>query len=175
MFTLQILDRGQTFLHALGDRPTVLGSAPDADVRLGEVGVEARHATFTAKPEHVLLESAVPVIVNGRSATQAALMLGDRIELGRAVVLVGHTVPRAAGPEDVLADAVPRERRRPAAPAKRNHTVPLLVGVLGIGVLAFLGDQRRDGDAESLACGRAARTRRVAHREAARGVGGQSG
>ncbi len=138
MFTLQILDRGQTFLHALGDRPTVLGSAPDADVRLGEVGVEARHATFTAKPEHVLLESAVPVIVNGRSATQAALMLGDRIELGRAVVLVGHTVPRAAGPEDVLADAVPRERRRPAAPAKRNHTVPLLVGVLGIGVLAFL-------------------------------------
>ena len=138
MFTLQILDRGQTFLHALGDRPVLVGSAADVDVQLGEAGVLARHATFTATTEHVLMQSDVPVVVNGRGVTRAALMLGDRIELGCAIVLVGHTVPRAAGPDDVLADAALRERRRRDTAPATNRTLPVLIGVMVVAVLAFL-------------------------------------
>src|SRR5688572_27073843 len=138
MFTLQILDRGQTFLHTIEGRPLLLGSRAGADVMLREEGVEAAHARLEPKDGSVRLVALATTKVNGQPVEQVALALGDRIEIGRAVVIVGRTIARAAKPEDVLADTLPREPRR--QPAEKKRRLLPLVGVLGagLGLLAWL-------------------------------------
>ncbi|MBL8752944.1 MAG: hypothetical protein JNK15_06540 [Planctomycetes bacterium] len=130
MFTLQILDRGQTFLHPLQSDPVTLGSGPEAQVVLHEADDSAR-VRIEPNAKGARLVATAPTRVNGRMVTQADLALGDRIEIGRAVIVVGRTVPRAARPEDVLADAVPRSRRRAAA--KRGWLMPVVVVLLAAG------------------------------------------
>ncbi|HEX5053218.1 MAG TPA: CAP domain-containing protein [Planctomycetota bacterium] len=110
MFTLQILDRGQTFLHSLDGAPVVLGRAGEADVQLGEAGVQPVHARIEPIDHGVRLVAIGPVLVNGQAVRATVLALGDRIEIGKAVLVVGRAVHRAAGPEDVLADGLPRTR-----------------------------------------------------------------
>ena len=125
MFTLQILDRGQTLLFPLDRRAVQFGSGASAELVLGEEGVAALHARFVPHEKGVRLEPLAATRVNGQELKgPAELALGDRIELGRAVLVVGRTVARAATADDVLAarprtgESAPRRpvvrRRRPA-------------------------------------------------------------
>lgn len=137
MYTLQILDRGQTFLHQLDDRPLVVGSGPDVGLRLLEDEVLPQHARIEPFDGKLRIVAMAKLLVNGRAAQQAELALGDRIEIGRAVLVVGQSIQRKASPEDVLAEP----RRRPErAPARRSgKLVPLLAaGLLLGGILAVV-------------------------------------
>lgn len=139
MFTLQILDRGQTFYQPLEGRALLLGSADTADLRLQEHGVAAEHlriepAAGDGAPVLIALGDA-PVTINGRPVQRATLALGDRIELGRAVLVVGRSVQRPARPEDVLGDGLAATRARPRA--RRRSGGKLLA--IGVAVLATVG------------------------------------
>ena len=81
MYTLQILDAGQTFLHALDARPTTLGSGDSADVRLQEDGVAAVHVRLVPGADGVRLTAEADVVVNGQTTRAVDLSLGDRVEV----------------------------------------------------------------------------------------------
>ncbi|MFK7743324.1 MAG: CAP domain-containing protein [Planctomycetota bacterium] len=145
MFTLQILDAGQTFLHVLGDRPVTLGAGDAADLKLREEGVAPMHVRFEAAGTSVRLTSLADVLVNGQASRSADLQLGDRVEIGRAAIVLGRTVSRRAAPADVLADgvrsgAVRSARARRKRPAKSRMLLPLAVvlavsGLVGAAVM----------------------------------------
>lgn len=139
MFTLQILDRGQTFLHTLDGRPVVIGNGPDVDLRLGEAEVVARHARIEMLGEQVRIVAMAKLLVNGRAVQRADLVLGDRIEIGRAVLVVGRAVARAARPDDVLAD--PPRGRTPRVVRRHSKALPLLAaaGLLAVVATFVLG------------------------------------
>lgn len=145
MFTLQILDRGQTLLFPLDRRAVQFGSGASAELVLGEEGVADLHARFVPHEKGVRLEPLASTRVNGRELQgPVELSLGDRIELGRAVLVVGRTVARAATADDVLA-ARPRTGepapRRPvvAMPTRRRNLLPFAVPiVLLVGGIVFV-------------------------------------
>src|SRR5688572_9684231 len=139
MYTLQILDRGQTFLHPVDAAAVLLGSAEDADVRLHEAGVAAAHARIEPHAQGARLVALAPTRVNGVDVTAAELALGDRLELGRAVVVVGRSVTRAAAPEDVLAGALPRTSRRRAR--RDTRWAPFAAAAVMVGVVAWIAMQ----------------------------------
>lgn len=146
MYTLQILDAGQTFLHSLSDSSVSLGSAEGANVRLRESGVAAIHARIDPHPEGLRLtaEPDCEVLVNGTSVTQTELNLGDRVEVGRAVMIVGRTVARAAEPEDVLESAVPRTPRTRRPQKSSGKFIPIAVAVLALVAVGFMATQGDD-------------------------------
>lgn len=146
MYTLQILDAGQTFLHTLNEQSVSLGTAEGANVRLRESGVAAIHVRLDPHPEGVRLtaEPDCDVVINGVSITQAELHLGDRIELGRAVMIVGRTVSRAAEPEDVLASGLLRAPRTRWPQTGLSKLVPILAGVAVLAVIVFMAMQGDD-------------------------------
>lgn len=151
MFTLQILDRGQTFLHPVDRGPLVLGSAPTADITLQEEGVAPAHARIEPTPNGARLIALAPTSVNGALVASADLALGDRFEIGRAVVVVGRTVMRKGKPDEVLADGVVRERGRRRA-ARRSWLVPVTAAALLAGVVAWLaGGESSSRVAEEIA------------------------
>ncbi|MBL8737541.1 MAG: hypothetical protein JNL12_14015 [Planctomycetes bacterium] len=144
MFTLQILDRGQTLLFPLDRRAVQFGSGASAELVLGEEGVADLHARFVPHEKGVRLEPLAATRVNGQELKgPAELALGDRIELGRAVLVVGRTVARAATADDVLA-ARPRTGesapRRPvvAMPTRRRNLLPVLIPVVLLGGIGYL-------------------------------------
>lgn len=150
MFTLQILDRGQTVLFPLAPGAAVLGSAPTADFRLHEEGVEPEHVRLEVEAERVQLTALAAVSINGKKINGSAvgdveLQLGDRIELGRAVAIVGQSVARPAEPEDVLDTPRSRTSRRAAAPPKRSKLPFVVVGGV-IALLAAVGFLTSDGE-----------------------------
>jgi len=146
MFTLQILDRGQTLLFPLDRRTVQLGSGARAELVLGEEGVADLHARFVPHGKGVRLEPLAATRVNGQELKgPVELSLGDRIELGRTVLVVGRTVARAATADDVLAarprtgDSTPRRPVVALAPRRRNwllFAVPLVLLVGGVVFLA---------------------------------------
>jgi hypothetical protein len=144
MYTLQILDAGQTFLHTLGEQPTTFGSADGAHVRLRESGVAPTHASFEPHAQGVRLVAEVDVLVNGSPTRATELQLGDRVEIGKAVLVVGRTVARKAEPEDVLSGAVSRSPRR--TPRKSSNAPKLIAAVVvllvvgGVAALAWNGN-----------------------------------
>lgn len=154
MFTLQILDRGQTFFQPLEDRALLLGSAESADLRLHEEGVAPEHARVEPAADGSAVLSALgsaPVLLNGQPVTRAELALGDRIELGCAVLVVGRAVSRPARPEDVLAEGAassrPRARRGQRGSGRGIAVLVALLAVAGIAWLAYGGgggDSRPD-------------------------------
>jgi hypothetical protein len=145
MFTLQVLDRGQTFLRPLESRPVVIGHAIDADLRLEEAGVAEHHARIDPDDEAptLLALGTERVLVNGRAVQQCTLQLGDRIEVGRAVLVVGRTVSRRATPEDVLAEdrTVARDlpvRRRGRGARRRVQRACWLILSAGLAAAAAI-------------------------------------
>lgn len=131
MLTLQILDRDQSFFHALDGRPVVLGSSPGADLRLQAPGIAGRHARIEEAEGVARIVALDGVVVhNGEPRPAAELRLGDRVELGSAVLVVGQSVARPAGPDDVLEGAPAREPRRPR---RRGRLLPFAVAALVIG------------------------------------------
>lgn len=155
MYTLQILDRGQTLLFPLDDRPVRFGRSASVEVVLGEDGVADLHATFVPHAGGARLEPVAPTRRNGVEVKgPIELGLGDRIELGRVVIVVGRTVARPATADDVLAAPAPRRpvpasaAARPAvAPAaKKRSLLPLLAPVPLIGLFAFFALQPGDSE-----------------------------
>ncbi|MFN9332524.1 MAG: hypothetical protein ACK6D1_07975 [Planctomycetota bacterium] len=61
MFTLQILDDGRSFQHALADGATTIGGGPGADLVLRAAGAAAAHARCTVVDGVVLLEALAPL------------------------------------------------------------------------------------------------------------------
>ncbi len=141
MFTLQVLDRGQTFLHPLEPRSLAVGTAADADLRLHEDGVRPRHARIDwVNGGAVLVALAgATVLVNGGEVAQKRLQLGDRIELGRAVLVVGQSVARQATADDVLAESRAAGRARARATGGGNGRSRLLAVVLALLALGGVG------------------------------------
>ncbi len=144
MFTLQILDQGQTLLFPLPSGKAILGSDEASDIRLGEAGVEPAHVRFDSSSGGVLLTPLAPIKLNGEAIADAGdeavrLELGDRLEVGRAVAVVGRSVARAAAPDDVL-DGPRRSagRRRQAAPPNRSKLPFIAIGA-AIVLVALLG------------------------------------
>jgi hypothetical protein len=149
--SLQILDSGETFLRPLDSRPLVLGSAEDADLRLTEPGIAPRHARIEPVGSEgyriVDLGSEGGTRVNGRDIAQARLAIGDRVEIGSAVLVVGQQVARRATADDVLEDAAAmaaaraRPRRAMGGDPKPRRGVLFGVGaaiVVVLGLIAYL-------------------------------------
>jgi len=146
MYTLQILDAGQTFLHTLGEGSVSLGAAEGVDIRLRESGVLAIHARIQSDQQAIRLtaEPGCEVLINGSPVTEAELQLGDRLEIGRAVMIVGRTVSRAAEPEDVLAGGLSRQPRKSRSRSKSSKALPVLVGVVALAGFVFLATNGDD-------------------------------
>ncbi|MBM3960536.1 MAG: CAP domain-containing protein [Planctomycetes bacterium] len=154
MFTLQILDDGRSFQHALGDGATTIGGGPGADLVLRAAGAAAAHARCTVVDGVVRLEALAPLKVNGKAVDRADLDVGDRIELGGSYIVLGRAVaaaPAAAPVAPVAATtsmpvAAPRARRD-AAPASGGSSRLVLaaagLAVVGLAAFALLG-----GDAQ---------------------------
>lgn len=171
--SLQILDAGETFFHPLGDEPCVIGSAPDAGLRLRDAGIDPAHARIEKDPAggHRLVDlgSQTGTRVNGRDVLQARLAIGDRIEIGTAVLVVGQQVARKATPADVLADGLAlargqaelRGRAMREAEAPKRRGVAALVAVLALGLCAAIFFATRTGDGLPFGWAETMRLRRV--------------
>lgn len=157
MLTLQILDAGETFFHPLDTPVATIGSAAGTDVRLREPGVGGEHARIeaiagsTGEFKIVDLGCAGGTRVNGELVVQRRLVLGDRIEIAGAVLVVGQRIVRPATPAEVLepspigsAAAELRQRQRHAAARLRN----LAVGVVAIVVVVAGALLSRGADVE---------------------------
>ncbi|MBX3463725.1 MAG: hypothetical protein KF830_11170 [Planctomycetes bacterium] len=144
MFTLQILDRGQSFLHALDASPVRIGSDPVADLRLEEEGVQPEHARLEPAAAAVRLRAIGPVRVNGRDVAAVDLALGDRIEIGKAVLVVGRSVTRPVSADDVLAAAVPSRLARPPRGRRKAGWLPFAAAGLLLAVVGYFVSQGDD-------------------------------
>ncbi len=147
MQILQVLDGADPFVRPLDGGPLVLGSAADNGLALASPGVKPRHLRIEfvdGEPWVEALEG--KVLVNGRAVHRAALALGDRIEIGSAVIVLAASVARRAEPDDVL-EAPRPQTRRAAAGAKSSRAEragrsdgskkrPFVLG--GVGALALV-------------------------------------
>ena len=178
MNTLQILDGGESFLLPLDQRSLVLGSSLDADVRLTEADVAPAHARIEPIQSAsgmrgyklVDLDSPSGTVVNGERIAQVRLQVGDRIELGCAVVVVGRRVSRRATADDVLRSAPTSSRSRSADQTeerrKRLWAGALVVVTVAIACAYFL--TRRETQPPGLA--EVARLRQAGQFDAGRDV-----
>ena len=86
---------------ALSRTVTVIGRGSDVDVQLPDTGVSRRHGELLLQPtgRHVYrdLGSTNGSRVNGRKVHEATLRDGDRIEVGRSVLVYSHPVPAREG------------------------------------------------------------------------------
>ena len=152
MYTLQILDSGRTYLHTLGDQSISLGAADDVDVRLSEAGVAPIHARLTPHSQGLSLsaEPDTKVLVNGSPVIDVELQLGDRIELGRTLMIVGRSVARTAdqdravGQEDVAANAIPRTPRSRRQTAPKSKMLPIVGVAVLLAGFVFMAMQSDD-------------------------------
>lgn len=177
--TLQILDAGETFFRPLEERPLVVGSGDGADLRLSEAGVAPQHLRIEPDPEggHRLVDLGTEggTRINGRDVAQARLSIGDRIEIGAAVLVVGQHVQRKATPGDVLAEgralsqAQAQLRSRRIQEEKPRRT-GLIAGValLALAVIAALYFGSNTSDPLPPGWGDLMRMRRVGDVEGAR-------
>ncbi|MFN9277320.1 MAG: hypothetical protein ACK6D2_16490 [Planctomycetota bacterium] len=151
MFTLQILDDGRSFQHALADGATPIGGGPGAALVLRAAGAAAAHARCTVVDGVVRLEALAPLKVNGKAVDRADLDVGDRIELGGSYLVLGRAVAAVPAAAPVAANtstpaASPRARRD-VAPATGGSSRLVLaatgIAVVGLAAFALLG-----GDAQ---------------------------
>lgn len=142
MLTFQIQDGGESFYRPLEGRPLTIGRAPGCDIRLQAEEVLDRHATVTVGGDQqtcqIRAESEDAAIkVNGMSMREAQLALGDRIELGQAVLVLGQQVRRPATASDVLeqtsssSSSDPRNRTGKGA-SSRVVVAAAVVAALGL-------------------------------------------
>jgi uncharacterized protein YkwD len=144
--TLQILDGAVERLVTLEAESFRIGSGPGVDIHLTAAGVEPEHALLKrdASGAYRLMDkSEAGTRVNGEEVVQWRLAIGDRIEIGDAVLVVGRQVARKATPDDVLeegaefarAGAELRRRRGP-----RTASSPSRLPIYGAaGLLAAVG------------------------------------
>ena len=93
---------GQELTITLARPLTVIGRGSEVDVQLADTGVSRRHGEVILQPSghHVYrdLGSTNGSKVNGRKIHEVPLVDGDRIEVGRSVLVYRHpTPPRSEG------------------------------------------------------------------------------
>lgn len=156
MLTIQILDGGETFYRQLDRHAVTFGASERADVQLREGDVAPLHARIepigdgpSAGYKIVDLGSAAGTIVNDEPVLQWRLELGDRVEIGRALLIVGQRRERPATATDVLdrsalqaPRSAPRSTVAPVvsrgrAPA-RAKVSPVMIGSIVIGLAACI-------------------------------------
>jgi pSer/pThr/pTyr-binding forkhead associated (FHA) protein len=88
---------GQELTVTLARPLTVIGRGSDVDVQLADTGVSRRHGEVILQPNghHAYrdLGSTNGSKVNGRKVHEVPLVDGDRIEVGRSVLVYRHPVP----------------------------------------------------------------------------------
>ncbi len=91
---------GHELTITLTRRSTVIGRGSEVDVQLPDTGISRRHGEVVLQPDgrHIYrdLGSTNGSKVNGRKVSEARLLDGDRIEVGRSVLVYRH--PGAVGP-----------------------------------------------------------------------------
>ncbi len=156
MLTFQILDGGESFYRPLEGRGLTIGTAAECDIQLQQDGVLDRHARVrvdgTGAGASYWIQAAsqdAVVKVNGKVVRDVQLCLGDRIELGPAVLVLGQQVRRPATASDVLeqtSSSRTRTRVRTGFPLTK---VFVGAGVVVAAVLvALLGKWSQDGRPE---------------------------
>ncbi|MEC8253655.1 MAG: CAP domain-containing protein [Planctomycetota bacterium] len=159
MFTLQILDAGQTFLHSLDGSSVTFGSDTAADVQLRADRVAPKHARVEVHGERLLLRADAEVLVNGAAARAADLGLGDRVEIGDAVLVVGRAAAQTSAPASAkratratpLPPKSPRTARVVTRRSGGSKLLVVVVALVAIGVpvaLTTLGGGQ--GDSQGL-------------------------
>ncbi len=114
---------GHELTIPLTRRSTVIGRGTDVDVQLPDTGISRRHGEVLLQPDgrHAYrdLGSTNGSKINGRKVHEAPLLDGDRIEVGRSVLVYRH--PGAVGPmalpvrrPGVGAASCPARRPRPS-------------------------------------------------------------
>lgn len=143
MHSLQILDAGETFLRTLDPRPHVLGTAAGADIQLSGEGLRETHARLSPEGGAWRIESLsgeADLLVNGEARTAADLQLGDRVELGTSVLVLGKQVPRPATAKDVLQRQEGARHRGPqkrASSGRGAFVTVVAIAVMSVGALAW--------------------------------------
>jgi len=144
------MDGGESFYRPLEERPLTIGRAPSCDIQLQSDGVLDRHASVTVvgdarggtKTYRIRGESDSAVIkINGEPTREAQLALGDRIELGQAVLVLGQQVRRPATASDVLEQTASSSSESRIRPRKASVSSRLVVGaavVAALGLAVFL-------------------------------------
>ncbi len=145
MFTLQILDSGTTSCHPVEQPSTSLGAADTCDLQLRDDGVADVHAHLELDDGCLRLRAVAAVMVNGASVQAAELQPGDRLEVGRCVLIVGRAAVRPVetsfAPEPEPREKTPQRAsaRRPASGSSRKGGLAAaLVAVLAVAAGAFL-------------------------------------
>jgi hypothetical protein len=142
MFLLQVLDASGSSEASLEAPRLLIGSAANAGLRLSGTGVAAEHARIESaggKAHLVALDGEVRV--NGRAVERVEIALGDRIELGSAVLVVAAAVSRPSSPDDVLSGGA-RARREPRAATRSQSgsgkfVVAAAAGVVAVGAALY--------------------------------------
>jgi uncharacterized protein YkwD len=145
MLTLKIYDGEHVFLHHLQSEPVTIGSGPTVDIRLRSEGVLDLHATIEPAGGHgyQLRDEGGGLSCDGKRLAVVRLAIGQRLQIGSAVVIVGKRVARQAEPEDVLATAPRLQTRR--VRRQRSKAVPIAVAVLALGGVVALALTQGDG------------------------------
>lgn len=123
--TLQILDGTAERLVSLEGATLRIGSGPGVEIHLSAAGVEAEHAVLErekAGSYRLTDRSESGTRVNGDEIVQWRIAIGDRIEIGGAVLVVGQQVVRKATPDDVLGEGA--ELARAGAELRRRRSQP---------------------------------------------------
>jgi pSer/pThr/pTyr-binding forkhead associated (FHA) protein len=92
---------GQELEVELNRSVTVIGRGSDVDVQLSDTGVSRRHAELLLQRngQHLYrdLASTNGSRINGQKVREAPLVDGDRIEVGRSVLVYRHPIPPRPG------------------------------------------------------------------------------
>lgn len=141
-------------MFPLTEPRVAVGSATSAALRLEAEGVAPIHGQFVVVGGGVQLEARAPVVLNGKRLTPldqrpaaATIELGDRLELGAAVLILGRSVVRPAEPAEVLPTppARPPSVRR-AAPRRSGPTLAgIAVAVVVVAAMVVLPWLAGDG------------------------------
>lgn len=127
--TLKILDGTVERLVTLEGEALRIGSGPGVEIHLAAAGVEAEHAVLkreAAGSYRLMDRSEAGTRVNGDEVVQWRLSIGDRIEVGEAVLVVGQQVVRKATPADVLGEGA--ELARAGADLRRRRSTRAAAG-----------------------------------------------
>jgi hypothetical protein len=93
---------GQELSIPLSRPVMVIGRGTDVDVQLADTGISRRHGELLLRPDghhsYRDLGSTNGSKVNGRKVHETPLVDGDRIEVGRSVLVYRHPVPPRPGP-----------------------------------------------------------------------------
>jgi hypothetical protein len=99
MFTLVYTSDGETCRHTLSAGDTVVGRAPVCDLAIDDPSISRRHARFRIHGDHCVvtdLGGRNGTFVDGQQVSEAEVVDGSAVVLGRFQIRVEHTSPAPA-------------------------------------------------------------------------------